>query len=44
MTLRLLILALILALAVPLAACGRKGAPVPPEGSEYPRKYPAQKS
>ncbi len=39
---RLLILALVLALASPLVACGRKGAPVPPEGSEYPRKYPAQ--
>ena len=39
---RLLILALIVALTAPLAACGRKGAPVPPEGSEYPRKYPAE--
>ena len=42
MTRRLLILALVLALAAPLAACGRKGAPMPPEGSEYPRKYPAK--
>jgi predicted small lipoprotein YifL len=39
---RLLILALIVALTAPLAACGRKGAPVPLEGSEYPRKYPAE--
>ncbi len=29
------------ALAVlPLAACGRRGKPVPPEGSVYPRHYP----
>ena len=39
---RLLILALIVALTAPLTACGRKSAPVPPEGSEYPRKYPAE--
>ena len=39
---RLLILALVLALAAPLAACGRKAAPAPPEGSDYPRKYPAE--
>ncbi len=39
---RLLIVALILALAAPLAACGRKAAPVPLEDSQYPRKYPAQ--
>ena len=24
----------------PLAACGRKNRPVPPEGATYPRKYP----
>ncbi len=39
---RLLILALVVALATPLAACGSKAAPAPPEGSEYPRKYPAE--
>jgi len=44
MTSRLLILALILALAVPLAACGRKNPPEPPAGSEAPHKYPARKS
>ena len=32
---------LLLALATaPLAACGRKGRPVPPDGATYPRKYP----
>ncbi len=30
-----------LAMAVPLAACGKKGSPNHPAGSEYPRKYPA---
>ncbi len=38
------ILALVLALAMisPLAACGRKGPPQFPEGSEYPREYPTK--
>ena len=32
---------LLLALAsLPLAACGRKSRPVPPEGAVYPRTYP----
>lgn len=26
--------------AAPLAACGRKGRPIPPEGATYPRQYP----
>jgi hypothetical protein len=39
---RLVILALIIALASPLAACGRKNAPERPEDSEYPRNYPSQ--
>ena len=26
--------------AAPLAACGRKGRPLPPEGATYPRRYP----
>jgi predicted small lipoprotein YifL len=36
-------LLLALALAVPLAACGRKGDPEPPEGADekFPRQYPA---
>lgn len=37
-------LLLALAFAAPLAACGRKGDPEPPEGSDirYPRQYPAR--
>ncbi len=36
-------LILALALALPLAACGRKGPPESPEGADpkYPRSYPA---
>jgi hypothetical protein len=36
-------LVLALALAAPLAACGRKGDPEAPEGADekYPRQYPA---
>ncbi|MCA3268352.1 MAG: hypothetical protein ING19_20005 [Azospirillum sp.] len=36
-------LLLALALAAPLAACGRKGDPEAPEGADerYPRRYPA---
>ncbi|MBI2241624.1 MAG: hypothetical protein HYU59_12575 [Magnetospirillum gryphiswaldense] len=26
--------------AAPLAACGRKSRPLPPEGATYPRQYP----
>jgi hypothetical protein len=35
---------LLLALAVPLAGCGRKGAPSPPVGgpNTYPRSYPRE--
>lgn len=38
-----LVLILAVALALPLAACGRKGPPEAPEGSDprYPRSYPA---
>jgi predicted small lipoprotein YifL len=38
-----LLLILALALALPLAACGRKGPPDPPDGVDpkYPRGYPA---
>lgn len=31
---------LALALAVPLSGCGRRGAPIVPENSTYPRGYP----
>ncbi len=34
---RMLLMALV---AAPLAACGRKSRPLPPEGSTYPRRYP----
>ncbi|NQU59361.1 MAG: lipoprotein [Rhodospirillales bacterium] len=37
---RLIVLALIIAIALPLAACGRKGSPVRSDDSEYPRSYP----
>lgn len=37
---KLTILMLVAAMAVPLAGCGRKGKPIPPEGSTYPRAYP----
>lgn len=40
---RLVILALLIAIASPLAACGRKGSPERPEDSQYPRSYPSQK-
>lgn len=48
MTLRLLrtlaLLLLVAALAGPLAACGKKGPPIPPDGedSTYPRSYPTR--
>ncbi len=36
------ILALLAAFALPVAACGKKGDPVPPSGdTEFPRTYPA---
>jgi len=39
----LALLVLVSALAAPLAACGKKGPPVPPdEDSVYPRTYPAR--
>lgn len=37
---KLLMLVLVVAMAAPLAACGRKGKLIPPEGSTYPRTYP----
>lgn len=48
MSLRLLrtlaLLLLVAALATPLAACGKKGPPIPPDGqdSDYPRTYPTR--
>lgn len=42
MTRALLALLLIGALAGGLAACGRKGKPEHPPGSDYPRSYPAR--
>lgn len=36
----LTVLVLVAAMAVSLSACGRKGRPIPPEGSTYPRNYP----
>jgi predicted small lipoprotein YifL len=39
---RHLLLALLLAgLMLAAAACGRKGAPEPPPGADYPRTYPS---
>jgi len=31
---------MIVCMAMPLAACGKKAPPTPPEGSTYPRQYP----
>ena len=39
---RLLTLALVVAIALSSAACGRKGSPDRPGDSEYPRNYPSQ--
>ena len=37
---KLTMMVLVAAIAVSVSACGRKGRPVPPEGSTYPRTYP----
>ncbi len=37
---RLILIVLVLAMAAPLGACGRKSSPALPPDSEYPRKYP----
>ena len=39
---RALTLALVVAIALSSAACGRKGSPDRPDDSEYPRNYPSQ--
>lgn len=39
---KIVIVMLILALASPLAACGRKSSPEQPKGSDHPRAYPTQ--
>ncbi len=38
------LLMLVAALAAPLAACGKKGPPIPPDGqdSDFPRSYPTR--
>ena len=40
----LMILLMALAIALPIAACGKKGDPEPPPGTEgeFPRKYPSR--
>ena len=38
----LLVIALVLGLLAPVAACGRKSAPQAPPESEYPRQYPTR--
>lgn len=37
---RLTTVVLVAAMAFSLTACGRKGRPIPPEGSSYPHTYP----
>jgi hypothetical protein len=37
---RILLIGLASAALLPLAACGRRSSPKPPEGSTYPREYP----
>ena len=39
---KILVIALVLGLVAPIAACGRKSAPQPPPGTEYPRQYPTR--
>lgn len=39
---RLIVLLTVLALAAPLAACGKRGDLEAPEGGTYPRQYPAR--
>lgn len=38
---RTTLVSLAVILAFGLAACGKRGAPIPPEGTTYPRQYPA---
>jgi hypothetical protein len=44
MTRRALLIGMMAALLAPLAACGRKSLPRPPEGATYPRQYPAPRA
>ena len=39
---RIVILVLVVAMASPLLACGRKAQPEPPPDTTYPRQYPTQ--
>jgi hypothetical protein len=41
---RVLLIGMMAALLAPLAACGRKSSPRPPEGATYPRQYPAPRA
>lgn len=38
---KVMMAALAVAVALPLASCGRKGLPIPPEDAVYPRPYPS---
>jgi predicted small lipoprotein YifL len=38
----ILVIALVLGLVAPIAACGRKSSPQPPPDTEYPRQYPTR--
>lgn len=40
MTRKLVLVLVLAAMATSLSACGRKGRPVPPEDTVYPRHYP----
>jgi len=42
MTRKLIVIVLVLAVASPLAACGRKGSLETPPDSTYPRTYPSK--
>lgn len=39
---RLLVVLVIAAALLPAAGCGRKSAPEPPPGADYPRTYPSR--
>jgi hypothetical protein len=40
-TRKLMLTGMVLCVAAGLAACGKKAMPVPPDGSTFPRQYPA---
>jgi len=39
---RALVISIALAVVLSVSACGRKGAPEKPPGSDYPRQYPKE--